>query len=116
MQLALGHLGWTPEVFWSASLDEFQCALEGYEERQKRDDFRIGNLMALYANSKRDDQKRPEPYAPWDFFSSLKAPDENDAGEEESPDSLELTPEVFAMLNRDPNAPPPTKTEATEPE
>ena len=107
MQLALGHLGWTPAVFWEASLDELTTALEGYRQRQQQEDLRFGKLMALYLNVHRDEQKHPEPFTPLDFFPSLADLDGvPQQQEEDEAGGMELTPEVFALLNRDLNSPP----------
>lgn len=35
MEIGLGHLGLTPEVFWDMTPFEFSCALKGYEQRNK---------------------------------------------------------------------------------
>lgn len=32
MRNAFGALGWTPEVFWSATLAEYTMAIEGFNE------------------------------------------------------------------------------------
>ena len=102
MVIGLGILGWTPEVFYDASLDELLLAYQGFEERRKYDDFRAGNIMSLMANMKRDESKRSEPYQPADFFASLQSPADG-TEEEESARVPELTPELFEALNRDPN-------------
>lgn len=30
MEIGLGHLGWTPGTFWSATFPEFRAAVDGY--------------------------------------------------------------------------------------
>lgn len=34
MKIAFGHMRYTPEVFWSFSLREWQAALKGYQEKE----------------------------------------------------------------------------------
>lgn len=34
MQLALGVLGWQPEVFWKSTIVELNSAIEGFQERE----------------------------------------------------------------------------------
>lgn len=33
MEVGLGHLGYTPDVFWSLSVIEFRCAHDGWVEK-----------------------------------------------------------------------------------
>lgn len=33
MELGLGVLGWTPEVFWGSTMHEFTAALNGWAEK-----------------------------------------------------------------------------------
>lgn len=39
---------------------------------EKRRDYRIGTLAAITANSNRDPKRRPKPFKPEDFFTSLR--------------------------------------------
>ena len=83
MTLGIGILGWSPEQFWSCSLPELLAAWRGYQEREQRDDFRAGMIIAMIANANRDAQKKPEPFAPEDFFPSLKDHSREQQQEEE---------------------------------
>lgn len=83
MALAFGQMGLAPEVFWSMSPDEFDAAVRGWEEQQRREEWRLGHIAALYLEVNRDTKRRPEPYTASDVFphlapASREAPQIND--------------------------------------
>src|SRR5688572_29262653 len=75
MHFGLGVLGHPPDVFWNMTPSEIEAAYAGYHARQHEErllaDYRAGQLAVLLIEPHRDRQKRPQPFAPDDFFPSL---------------------------------------------
>ncbi|MFN0133429.1 MAG: hypothetical protein ACKVW3_12995 [Phycisphaerales bacterium] len=46
--------------------------IDAWREREKRKDFRAGQVCALLAEVNRDHKKKPQPFSPADFFGSLE--------------------------------------------
>lgn len=65
-------MGWTPQQLWEATIPEFLLSWRGYQEQQKRADFRAGQIAQILANSNRDPQKTPDPWTAGDFFPSVR--------------------------------------------
>lgn len=58
----------TEEAYWSCHPSLFSALCESWRRKQRRESARFAGLMALYANSKRNPEIRPEPFTMDDFL------------------------------------------------
>jgi len=67
---AIADLGLGPDEFEQLTPRQFDAAWRRYRDAEERKDRRFANLMALYAESHRDHEKRSEPFSADDFMAS----------------------------------------------
>lgn len=67
------ELGIAPAELGAMSPAEVRELLDAWQARERRLDFRAGQVCFLLAEINRDRESRPTPFSPADFFSSLEA-------------------------------------------
>ena len=68
-------LGQPRAAFWDATPREFRALVDRVAERERRADYRAGQVAAIIANVNRDPKQRSQPYQPADFFASVPRAD-----------------------------------------
>lgn len=68
----MAQTGLSPAEAWALTLPEFVWLQDALVARERREDFRFGQVCAVLANVNRDKKRRNQAYKPGDFFASLK--------------------------------------------
>lgn len=76
--------------------------VKAYQEREKRNDLRAGVIAATIAEVSRNRKKRPKPYAPRDFFVSLRPPQREQTPEDQRNRVMALAMASGARIKRVP--------------